>query len=635
MKDQDCSSARVRTPADRMYRPIEAYGLVGNCHTGALISSNGSVDWMCVPRFDSPSIFGRILDLRKGGYWVIRPTGQHHSNHYYADETSVLVTRFLMDDGVVHLTDFMPIGADSGESGRGPGRAPRALIRIVEGMEGEVEIESVCAPRPDYGRAQPRLSSQGRELGFAGYKLIAPSDWRVDHSEQTAVTTLTVRGGERFAFILWYAPEEGVSDADPYHLLDATTEFWKKWAAQCTYEGPYRDEVVRSALTLRMLIYAPTGAVLAAPTTSLPEELGGSLNWDYRYTWIRDASLTLYALLLAGFEDETDAFFRWIAETVRLEKTGIRIMYPVAHETNLEEQELDHWEGYFWSRPVRIGNGAHDQLQLDVYGEVLDALHFAWQTGRYDPSGVWDHFRPLVDWVADNWDQPDNGIWEIRGDRKNYVYSKVMCWVALDRGVKIARGNNLEGDVERWKRERDRIRLEVLERGWSAKLGAFKQSYEDERLDASNLRLLPVGFLGGDDEQMGSTIDRTLDRLVTNQLCYRYLDSGSPAITGSEGSFLVCTFWLVNALVLAHRLDEAQDMFENSLHYASPLGLYAEEMDPSSRQQIGNFPQALSHIGLISSAVQLAHAGKAGRVQAHHSEAATRARRSGSHQRDE
>lgn len=612
-----------------VYRPIESYALVGNGHTASLVSSQGSVDWLCQPRFDSPSIFARILDLDKGGYWSLCPTQQHHSNNHYMDDTNVLRTRFLTDDGVVHVIDFMP-------TAEGSDHAPHELIRIVEGVEGEVEVESVCAPRPNYGRSDPDIRIDGKEVTFSGCMLRGPSEWWEDADRHAMVSKVKVRAKERVAFVLRFEGSNGSYPAkDPSELLDSTLDYWRWWVQQCSYEGPYRKAVVRSALVLKMLIYSPTNAILAAPTTSLPEELGGSLNWDYRYTWIRDASLTLYALLLAGFENETDKFFQWIVDTVKLRKTGIKIMHSITHEENLEEQELDHWEGYRGSGPVRIGNEASGQLQLDVYGEVLDALHFAWKAGRYNPADVWEHFRPLVDWVADHWREPDNGIWEIRGQRKHYVYSEAMCWVALDRGIKIAKGNSLPGDTERWKQEREMIRKEVLERGWSDKLKAFKQSYENERMDAANLRLSPVGFLDGDDPRMVSTIDSTLNRLVTNDLCYRYLNSGSASIAGSEGTFLACTFWLINALILAKRGDQAEEMFRNVVEYASPLGLYSEEMDPSSRSQIGNFPQALSHIGLISSAVSLAHGGVSGKVRSEHAQAATKARASSNHKHEE
>ncbi len=600
-----------------VYSPIADYGVIGDCRTAALISTEASIDWLCAPRFDSPSIFGRLLDLYRGGYWRIRPTGHYHANHHYLDQTNVLVTRFLSDAGVATLTDFMPLARDG---------VRRAVVRMIDVADGEMEIESTCAPRPDYGRADPALQAQGARLSFAGCALAAApgTDWQLDEANGAATCTLTLHGGQRAAFVLWLDGEGAGDGMDPTQALDQTVAYWRAWASQCTYDGPYRDEVVRSALALKLLIDAESGAILAAPTTSLPEQPGGPLNWDYRYSWLRDASFTLYALLLAGFEDETAAFFRWIVDTVKMGQDGLQLMYTVGPGETLEEQELDHWEGYQHSRPVRVGNAAAGQLQLDIYGEVLDALFFAWKTGQYDPSGVWDHFVPLVDWIAAHWRAPDNGIWEERGERRHYVYSKVMSWVALDRGIKLAQGNGLPGDVERWAQERDACRAEILTRGWSERLHAFKASYEQDRLDASILRAVAVGFIAGDDPKMAATIERIQERLVTNGLCYRYL--GPP-----EGTFLACTFWLISALVLAGRGDEAREMFENVLHYASPLGLYSEEMDPSSRQLLGNFPQALSHIGVVNAAVALAQAGVTGAVHSAKAAAASEARRSASH----
>jgi GH15 family glucan-1,4-alpha-glucosidase len=347
----------------------------------------------------------------------------------------------------------------------------------------------------------------------------------------------------------------------------------------------------------------------------LPEEIGGVRNWDYRFTWIRDASFTLYALLLAGYADEDEPFFKWIVDTVRLEGTGIKILYPISPDGKVHEQTLDHLEGYRGSSPVRIGNGAADQIQLDVYGEVLDALHFSWRVGQFDPAEVWDHFRPIVDWVVEHWERPGSGIWEVRGGLRNFVYGKVMCWVALDRAIDMAEKLGLPGDIDRWREERERIRAAVFEKGWSDKLGAFKQSFEDEYLDAANLLLPVVGFIEGDDPRMLSTIDATLDRLVVDDLCYRYLDAPE-GLPGGEATFVLCTFWLIVALILAKRDEEAQRLFERTLERATKLGLYAEEIDPETGAHLGNFPQAFSHIGLINAAVSLAHAGKVGTVRA-------------------
>jgi GH15 family glucan-1,4-alpha-glucosidase len=603
------------------YPPIEDYGLIGDCHTAALVSSRGSIDWFCLPRFDSPSLFARILDLERGGAWAIQPTGQFRATHQYLPNTNVLETIFTSDQGRVRLYDFMPVWHPS--SG-GTTDTPRALIRVVEGVDGEVELQSCCTPRPDYARSMPAFIARGPAVSFAGLTMTGPVDWEIDSAAGAMTCRVIVRQGERVAFTL--SPDHddtpGIID-DPITALDTAVDFWRTWASRCTYDGRYRNMVVRSALTLKLLTDTPTGAIIAAPTTSLPEEIGGIRNWDYRFTWIRDASFTLYALLLAGYVDEDDAFFDWIVRTVKLQGTGIKILYPISPEGQVQEQTLPHLEGYRGSSPVRVGNGAADQIQLDVYGEVLDALHFAWKVGEYDPAPVWDHFRPLVDWVVENWTQPGNGIWEVRGGLRNFVYSKVMCWVALDRAIDLAEENGLPGDVERWRRERDHIRAHVLEHGWSERLQAFKQSYEDERLDASNLLLPVVGFIEGDDPRMVSTIDATLDRLVIDGLCYRYLEAPE-GLSGSEATFVLCTFWLVDALILAGREEEAQQLFERTLDRATKLGLFAEEIDPTTGAHLGNFPQAFSHIGLINAAVSLAHIGKEGQVHPRHAVAASK-----------
>ena len=594
------------------YPPIEGYGVIGNCHTAALISGDGAIDWLCLPRFDSSSIFARVLDWQRGGYWQIHPEGPFESEHHYVEHTNVLHTTFSTPEGRVRLIDFMPVALASEEGTRNP---PALLVRIVEGLEGEVAMEALCAPRPDYARATPRIVVEGQTACFDQFEIAAPAPWHLDTATNTLRSALLIRAGERVAFT--FLAEDGAdreAARQPERLLEKTTEFWLDWAAQCTYQGAYREQVMRSVLALKMLTHTPTGAIVAAPTTSLPEEIGGMRNWDYRFTWIRDASFTLYALLLAGYEHEDDAFFRWIVRTVQMSGTGIHILYPISPETKTEEQELTHLEGYRGSAPVRIGNGADDQLQLDVYGEVLDALHFAWKVGNYDPGPVWDHFRPLIDWVAHNWNQPENGIWEVRGGQRHFVFGKVMCWVALDRGVDMAEELGMAGDLDLWRAERDRIHADVMERGWSTRLNSFKQSYEDEQLDASNLLLSVVGFIEGDHPRMQGTIDATLRELVTHDVfCYRYLDAPE-GVTGNEGSFVLCTFWLIDALILAGRIDEARKMFDTMLAKATPLGLFAEEIDATTGAHLGNFPQAFSHIGVINAAVSLAHAGATGKI---------------------
>jgi GH15 family glucan-1,4-alpha-glucosidase len=594
--------------------PIADYGVIGNCHTAALVSSRGSLDWLCLPRFDSPALFARILDLERGGAWSIQPVEPFRSHHQYLEDTNVLETIFVCDSGRVRLLDCMDVTAGDSSVTR---PLPGMLIRIVEGLDGTVELESISTPRPEYARHLPQFDARGRQVAFDCFTISGPADWHVDAASHTLTSRLTIGRGERAAFTLEARDAAHTAGVDPHAALAATSEFWRRWAGRCTYVGPYRDAVVRSVLALKLLTDAPSGAIVAAPTTSLPEEIGGVRNWDYRFTWIRDASFTLYALLLAGYLDEDDPFFAWIERTVELEHEGIQVLHPISEEGDLAERTLEHLSGYRGSRPVRIGNAAANQVQLDVYGEVLDALYFAWQVGQYDPRSVWDHFQPIVDWVAEHWNQAENGIWEVRGGLRHFVYGKVMTWVALDRAIKLAEALDLPGDVKRWRQERERIRADVLAKGWSDTLGAFKQSYEDERLDASNLLLPVVGFIAGDDPRMLGTIDATLERLVSHDLCYRYL-AAPEGVSGGEATFVLCTFWLIDALILAGRAREAQELFERTLGRASPLGLFAEEIDPMTGEQLGNFPQAFSHIGVINAAVSLAHVGQAGAVEARH-----------------
>lgn len=577
------------------------------------------MDWLCWPRFDSPSLFARLLDLDHGGQWAIHPTNAFHSSHAYEKDTNVLATTFTTDGGRVRLLDAMNIALDKPVND-----TPRTgyVLRILEGVDGEVEMISACSPRPDYGRRQPAFQLDGPRVTVDRTMLVGPADWEFDEAHGCVSSAFTLRAGERVAFVLC-DPEAGPPE-DPHAAMDAIVHEWQQWAGICTYQGRYRDQVVRSCLALKLLQDRRSGAIVAAPTSSLPEEIGGVRNWDYRFTWIRDASFTLYALLLAGYTKEDDAFFDWIVRRVKLEGTGIRVLYPIDEHGDAGEVVLDHLRGYRGSAPVRIGNGAADQVQLDVYGEVFDALAFACHVGGYEPAQVWDHFRPLADWVAHNWEMPESGIWEVRDSRRQFVFGKVMCWVALDRAVNLAEHFELPGDRALWEKERDRIKEQVLEKGWSERLQAFKQSYEDDRLDAANLLLSMVGFIDGKDPRMMSTIDAIMDRLVQHGLCYRYLDCPD-GIEGGEATFVLCTFWLVDALILAGRADEAHKLFDGILARATSLGLFAEEIDPMTNDQLGNFPQAFSHIGLINAAVSLAHVGQVGRVDPRRAAAARKA----------
>lgn len=613
---QNKSQAPVQPRDD--YRPIEDYGVIGNGHTAALVSSNGSIDWLCFHRFDSPSLFARILDPGRGGYWSIQPGEPFECSHLYREATNILETTFRCTNGTVILRDFMDI-ASVARLRRLP--APGRIVRIAECTDGKVGIVSDCLPRPNYARTQPEFALHGNQATFGTYTLTGPAAWEADDANDALACQVTLHAGEAAAFTLATEDDATLPQLTPADSLKVTTDYWQKWSGACTYEGPYRDIVIRSALTLQLMTYTPSGAIVAAPTTSLPETFGGERNWDYRFTWIRDASFTLYALLLAGYLDDERPFFDWLVRTVELKGTGISILYPIVPESSTTEEILDNFRGYRDSRPVRIGNGAAVQEQLDVYGEVMGAIQFAWRIGKYDPTPLWGTMRQMLDWVTDHWHDRGSGIWEARGGVRHFVYSKAMMWFALNCGIEIAENMRLSGNVAGWRRERDLIQEEVLDKGWSDELGAFKQSYEDEHLDAANLRLSTINFVRGDDPRMLSTIDATLKHLVVDGLCYRYIDAPE-GVTGKEGSFVVCTTWLINALMRAGRTEEAHRLFQNLLARASPLGLYAEEIQPTTGTHMGNFPQSFSHIGLINAAVSFAHAGYVGTVSPHHVAAA-------------
>lgn len=590
---------------DRPYQALADYGLIGDCHGAALVCRDGSIDWACLPRFDSPAVFARLLDRRRGGFWQIAPTSDRTlSSMRYVERTAVLETVHRLAEGRVRVRDALLPPGD--------GSSPSALVRLCEGLSGKVELASVLEARFDYGLKGARLQSaeEGSRLVGGDVELLL----RSTIGQEAQKTSFTLEAGERAAFLLSWG-EHAALIAEVESLLGATESWWRDWCAGCVYSGPYEEQVMRSAITLKLLSYRPSGAIVAAPTTSLPEEIGGERNWDYRYTWLRDASLILYALLGTGQRNEGHPFLDWICARVcedpRSKANGLRIMYDVAGGSDLEERVLDHLEGYRGSRPVRVGNAAASQVQLDVHGEVLDCFLMCCGWGRKDIVRLWPHFAVLADWVCDHWRERDSGIWEVRGGVRHFVYSKVMAWVALDRALRTAELMQLPGEVGRWRREARAIRAAVLEQGWSERLGAFKQSFEDERLDASNLLIPLVGFLEPDDPRALSNLERTRQELGHNGLVYRYLDAPE-GVSGSEGTFAICSFWLVNALAQAGRYEQAVELFERLLGHLSPLGLLSEEIDGQSGELLGNFPQGFSHAGLISSAVNLARAAGVG-----------------------
>lgn len=600
------------------YQPIEDYGVIGDLHTVALVGKNGSIDWFCYPRFDSPSVFGAILDDEKGGRFQITPT--HEVDAYrqmYWPETNVLITRFLSPDGVGEVCDFMPLGRKN-TNGHGQ------LVRRLRSVRGQMPFEILCQPAFDYARDkhQIELSDNGAVFRTSRLSLGLATGVQLERNGHGLRGHITLDPGETATFVLHGLDTDdecppALSDEAADDAFWRTVEYWRHWLSNSHYTGRWRERVHRSALALKLLTYEPTGAIVAAPTCSLPETIGGGRNWDYRYTWIRDAAFTIYAFLRLGFTSEASAFMEWIeARSHELGSEGtLQIMYGIDGRHELEEEELNHLDGYRSSRPVRIGNGAYDQLQLDIYGELVDAVYLFNKHGSPISHELWTHLRKLGDWVVDNWRQKDAGIWELRSRRKHFVYSKLMCWVALDRALRLADKRSFPADRARWIQARDTIYWEIMEKGWSQERQAFVQHYDSTALDAANLMMPLVFFLSPNDERMIKTLDAILQRpeeggLVSDSLVYRYNTADAPdGLLGEEGTFNIATFWLVEALsragyVYPDRLETARLIFEQMMGYANHLGLYAEETGPSG-EALGNFPQAFTHLSLISAAYNL------------------------------
>lgn len=600
------------------YQPIESYGIIGDMHTVALVGMDGSIDWLCLPRFDSPSIFAAILDDAKGGRFAIHPTGEDtvHKQLYWPD-TNILVTRFLSKDGVGEIVDFMPVDPSAG------GPLERWLIRRVQVVRGSMQFRLLCRPAFDYGRQQHEVHVTGSSACFLGPGQTVELSGDVPLSAYGPAVTaeFDLRDGDVTTFLFRNVPKEACGEPMPEtraeELFRSTAAYWRRWIGKCTYKGRWREMVERSALALKLMTYEPTGAVVASPTCSLPETLGGVRNWDYRYTWLRDAAFTLYAFLRIGFTEEAAQFVNWLeARCHDLNPDGsLQIMYGLDGHKTLVEETLDHLEGYRGSKPVRIGNGAYNQLQLDIYGELMDSVYIYNKHGSPISADLWQHLRRLVNWVADNWERPDEGIWEVRGGRQHFVYSKLMCWVALDRALRLADKRSFPADRVRWIQIRDKIYEQILTEGWNQRKQSFVQHYGSDSLDASNLIMPLVFFMSPTDPRMLKTLDAMMKPpaeggLVSNSLVYRYdQDTGVDGLAGEEGTFNMCTFWLVEALTRAGRvdrskLDEARLMFEKMLGYANHLGLYAEETGPRG-EGLGNFPQAFTHLSLISAAFNL------------------------------
>ncbi|MFJ7960888.1 glycoside hydrolase family 15 protein [Streptomyces sp. NPDC096319] len=587
-----------------MTQRIDDYALIGDLQTAALIGRDGSVDWLCLPRFDSAACFAAILGDEDNGHWTLAPKGATScASRRYAEDSLVLETYWETRTGTVKVTDFMPQRDTSPD-----------LMRIVEGISGSVEMTSVLRLRFDYGSIVPWVRrADGHRVAIAGPDSVwlrsepEVKTWGQQFSTQSA---FTVGPGEKVAFVLtWHASHEPRPDlVDPFEALEQCLEDWRAWTARCTYRGPYRETVLRSLITLKALTYAPTGGIMAAPTTSLPEEVGGVRNWDYRACWLRDSSLTLGALLAAGYDEEAAAWRDWLLRAVAGDPADLQIMYGPAGERRLPETSLPWLRGYAGSAPVRTGNAAVDQFQLDVYGEVMDSLHRARVAGIPAERHAWNLQLSLLGFLESTWREPDEGLWEVRGPRRHFTHSKVMAWVAADRAVRTLESDpSLPGDAARWRAMRDEIHAQVCARAYDPVRNTFTQAYGSSELDAATLLIPQVGFLPPDDPRVVGTVDAVRDELTHGGYLRRYSADSTAVdgLPGEEGTFLVCSFWLADALRLTGRAEEARELFERLVALTNDVGLLAEEYDPVARRQLGNFPQAFSHIGLVGTAIAL------------------------------
>ncbi|MEE1754801.1 glycoside hydrolase family 15 protein [Streptomyces sp. SP18CS02] len=594
-----------------MTQRIEDYALIGDLQTAALVGKDGSIDWLCLPRFDSAACFAALLGDEDNGHWRLAPKDATTcTRRGYVGDSAVLETVWETRTGTVRVTDFMP------QRDQAPD-----VIRIVEGVSGTVEMSGVLRLRFDFGSVVPWVRrTNGHRVAVAGPDSVwlrSEPEVKTWGQQFSTCSSFTVGAGDKVAFVLTWHPSHEPRPAlvDPYEALEHTLEDWKSWASQCTYEGPYRDAVLRSLITLKALTYRPTGGIVAAPTTSLPEEPGGVRNWDYRYCWLRDSTLTLGALLSAGYLDEAAAWRDWLLRAVAGDPADLQIMYGLAGERRLPETELPWLRGYGGAAPVRTGNAAVQQLQLDVYGEVIDSLYLAREAGLAAKRHAWNLQLSLLGFLESIWRQPDEGLWEVRGPRRHFVHSKVMAWVAADRAVRtLEEEPELHGDVARWRAMRDEVHREVCEKGYDPVRNTFTQSYGSKELDAATLLIPRVGFLPPDDPRVIGTVDAVRDELGHNGFIRRYSTEGSSVdgLPGGEGTFLVCSFWLADALRMTGREREARELFERLLGLRNDVGLLAEEYDPSIRRQLGNFPQAFSHIGLVGTALAFARADAAG-----------------------
>jgi len=589
---------------------IEDYALIGDCQTAALVGRDGSLDWLCFPRFDSPACFAALLGTADHGRWLLAPAGDTRQvKRTYRGDTLVLETTFTTDTGEATVIDCMPVRSGQPD-----------VVRLVVGRRGVVRMRTHFAPRLDYGSLSPWVRPEdGGVVAVGGPETLhlrTPVPLHIDGWSASA--EFEVKAGEQVPFVLtWHPSHEPLAPPiDASTAVDETARWWQEWADRCTYQGEWRDAVVRSLVTLKALTYAPTGGIVAAPTTSLPEHIGGSRNWDYRYCWLRDATFTLAALLQSGYTDEAKAWREWLLRAVAGKGSELRIMYGVAGERRLPEMELPWLPGYENSRPVRIGNGAYDQFQLDVFGETLDCLHLARHYGLTAADNDWRIERELLGRLEQVWQEPDEGIWEVRGPKRHFTHSKLMAWVAFDRAVKDVERFGLDGPADRWRKLRDGLHAEICDRAFDPDLNAFVQFYGGKDMDAAVLMMVEVGFLPPSDPRIHGTVAAIERQLVRDGFVYRYhTGSGVDGLPKGEGAFLLCTFWLADNYALLGRDADARRVFENLLAIRNDVGLLAEEYDPVARRLLGNFPQAFSHLGLINTARNLTQREKPAEVR--------------------
>ncbi len=600
------------------YQPIGNYGIIGDMYTAALVSINGSIDWLCLPSFDSPSVFGAILDNQKGGRFAIlsRASNTTYKQFYWPD-TNVLVTRFLTSEGAAELIDFMPVLTE--------GSTRRQLIRRLRVLRGCMPFHLVCQPAFNYAQDPYTCQIHSDSVIFTSNTLTLglTSPIPLDRNHEGVEARFQLKEGEYYTFVLQTLEsgdfcESCLTEHESQDLFAKTVNYWRSWLSQCTYSGRWREIVYRSALALKLLTYAPTGAIIAAATCSLPEAIGGERNWDYRYSWIRDSAFTLYALLRLGFRKESEAYMNFLASLCAgstCSDAPLQVLYSIHGHGKVNESVLSHLEGYQGSQPVRVGNGAYHQLQLDIFGELLDAAYLYNKYGSPISYNLWLSLRSYVDWVCDHWQLKDDGIWEVRSGQQAFVYSKMMCWVAIDRGLRLARKRSFPADETRWTRIRNTIYEDIQKHGWNSNRQAFVQSYGSQNLDAANLMMPLTFFMAPNDPRILSTIKAILKSpdqggLVSNNLVYRYnVKEITDGLQGSEGTFNICTFWLVEALTRAgqydaYYLEQARFIFESMIGFSNHLGLYSEETGPHG-EALGNFPQAFTHLALISAAYNL------------------------------